>query len=245
MEKIVINLSNIMPLKEYINNKKIIFCGPLFDKDDKYLEEYDIVVRTNNFFSIEPELRNSSRCNILICNSIFSKRYTHKIVENIDHINYVLSSSPSGSTKIRDALYSAEKKKVHFFSGGNDLRLIKRHPLGLMQFLSYIINNYEPSLFHIDGIDFYMTKDVSKFWLTGYAIKESGNCNVLGRDKTKHDLESNKLYLKRILSKIPYVKIGKMVEEALQVIEEKKVEVKPKKPKKKKKPAKNKFKIPD
>jgi hypothetical protein len=36
-----------------------------------------------------------------------------------------------------------------------------------------------------------------------------------------------------------------MVEEALQVIEEKKVEVKPKKPKKKKKPAKNKFKIPD
>jgi hypothetical protein len=114
-----------------------------------------------------------------------------------------------------------------------------------MQFLSYIINNYEPYLFHIDGIDFYMTKDVSKFWLSGYAIKESGNCNVLGRDKTKHDLESNKLYLKRILSKIPYVKIGKMVEEALQVIEEKKVEVKPKKPKKKKKPAKNKFKIPD
>ena len=167
MEIVGINLRYIMSLREFLNDKKIIFCGPLFNKDDEFLSEYDVVIRTNNFFSIEPELRNSSRCDILVCNSIFSKRYSDKIVENIDEVKYVFCSSLEGAKILKEKLYSNDIKKVHFFSGGNDLRIIKTHPLGLMHFLSYIINFYKPSLFYIDGVDFYSTKDVSKFWLKG------------------------------------------------------------------------------
>jgi len=200
-----------MSLRDLINDKKIIFCGPLFNKDDEFLKEYDTVIRTNNFFSIDPQIRNSSRCDILVCNSIFSKRYTHKIIENIDTVQIVLSSSKSGTRTIKDILYSVDKSKVVHFGGENDLRMISRYPLSLMILVSYIINNFKPDLFFIDGIDFYASNNVEKFWLKGYAIKESGTCNVLGKDKYKHNIQSNKDYLKDMVKKHSYIKLSDLV----------------------------------
>ena len=231
-----------MSLRDLINDKKIIFCGPLFNKDDEFLKEYDTVIRTNNFFSIDPQIRNSSRCDILVCNSIFSKRYTHKIIENIDTVQIVLSSSKSGTRDIKDKLFSVDKSKVVHFSGENDLRTISRNPLSLMTLVSYIANNFKPELFFIDGIDFYSSNNVSKFWLKGYAIKESSTCNVLGKDKYKHDIQSNKDYLKAVVKKYSFIKLSDLVINSFKISKQVNKQVnKPKKIKIKK----SKFKIPD
>ena len=45
------------------------------DPDQKIVDQYDYVVRTNNFFSIKPKILRSRRCDILIVNNLYSKHY--------------------------------------------------------------------------------------------------------------------------------------------------------------------------
>ena len=75
------------------DDKKIIFIGPLGNPADNIVNQYDIVVRTNNFFSIDKDILKSERCDILIVNTLFSKNYSELIENNIDKVKFILAKN--------------------------------------------------------------------------------------------------------------------------------------------------------
>ena len=79
-----------MLIKELLDNQKVIFCGPLFNESDEFLKDYDTVIRTNNFFSIDKNILKSERCDILITNRLYYKFNHNIIIENLDKIKCLI-----------------------------------------------------------------------------------------------------------------------------------------------------------
>ena len=75
-----------MLIKQLFDDKKLIFCGPLFNESDEFLSDYDTVIRTNNFFSIDKDILKSERCDVLISNRLYYRFNHQAILENFHKI---------------------------------------------------------------------------------------------------------------------------------------------------------------
>lgn len=192
-----------------LNNKRVLFIGPLGNPDKKFVDEYDIVVRTNGFFSIDKKILKSDRCDILIVNQLYSKLYGKTVNDNMDKVKYVLAKHREAYNHLIKHIDDKHKHRVLYMSYSlkNSLYVsIKKQPLIVTNFLLYVKQYFTPKTLFFTGFDFYVTQDVNKFWLKGYAPKESKIYNVLSYDKNTHDVRSNVKFFKQCLEKISWVK---------------------------------------
>lgn len=200
------------------NKKRIIFIGPLGNIEDKFLKQYDFVVRTNNFFSIDKELLKSERCDILVVNNLYVRCHHDKIIKNMNKIKYLLVKNKLAYDTImkkidihNNDIYNrdnkVDKNKVIYMSYMySKINFpFKKEPLLVSNFLFYLIQYFRPNLVYFTGFDFYQSKDVSKFWLPGYETKQSLRNNVLKGDKKNHNIESNILYFKYVLDQYRWI----------------------------------------
>ena len=204
-----------MLIKELLDNQKVIFCGPLFNESDEFLKNYDTVIRTNNFFSIDKNILKSERCDILITNRLYYKFNHNIIIENLDKIKCLILFDDDCYLDLLKRFPKEELGKVVKAVGPDDYIRYKGKPFLLIKFVGFLTKFFKPNEFFIDGLDFYDSKDISKFWLPGYAIKQSMKCNVLERDKDNHHIPSNKKYLKEKIKKYGWIKVGEMVRKSL------------------------------
>jgi hypothetical protein len=190
-----------------LDNKRILFVGPLGNPDNNLMDKFDIIIRTNNFFSIDKRVLKSSRCDILIVNKLYSTKYSDIINNNIDKLKYVLAKNKAAYDVLIAMINPSDRHKVLYMSYTHSKHTYKinKQPLIVSNLLLYITEYFTPSLLYLTGFDFYTSIDVNKFWLPGYATKESLYFNILKGDKDKHDVLSNIKYLKFCLDKYKWI----------------------------------------
>jgi hypothetical protein len=178
------------------NNKKLIFVGPLGNPEISLLKKHDYVIRTNNFLSIKPGILKSRRCDILVVNFFYIRKYFRLVEANLDNIKYVIV--PKGKyIFLKNKIDKKYHKKIISMSYNikkHDFE-VKGFPLMLSRFLYYILENHKPKLFYVTGIDFYESKKIEKFWLDGYSVPGDKQSKLMLIGKGKHNIESNKDFL--------------------------------------------------
>lgn len=200
-------------MENILSNKKIIFVGPLGNPANEYLKKFHYVIRTNGFFTVDKKLLNSERCDILVVNKLYSTMYYDVIIKNLKKVKYVFVSSVLGYNCLLEYVPSQLKNKIIYMNYNaykQDFH-IKKYPLLLSRLLLFITEYYTPKLFFVTGIDFYVTKNLNKFWLPGYAVKESTEANILAKNKNKHDVESNKQFLLFLINKYDWVRADNLI----------------------------------
>jgi hypothetical protein len=89
--------------------------------------------------------------------------------------------------------------------------IVDGFPLLLSRLLYYIIENYKPTKFMVTGIDFYQSRQLSKFWLPGYEVKGDKQSHLIPLGKSKHNIESNKKFLIHLYNSSEWVKCSNAV----------------------------------
>lgn len=201
----------------FLKNKTVIFVGPLGNPSDTYLAKYDYVIRTNNFFGIDKDHLNSNRCDILLCNKLYTTTNVYKIIENLPNISWCVQVSKEGYEVLTSKCSEEQKNKIININV-NRLRhpLIRKVPFLLSKFLIYLIRNTGnyPKNVHVIGIDFYKGKELKDFWPPGYMIKEAKKNNVLV-NTNKHDIRSNRKFLQDCIKNFKWITCSKKVEKCL------------------------------
>lgn len=67
-----------------INNKKLLFIGPMGNPTQSFVNNYDLIIRTNNFFSIKKNVLFSYKCDILFVNGLCINK-CHRIINKNMH----------------------------------------------------------------------------------------------------------------------------------------------------------------
>lgn len=203
-----------------LNNKKIIFVGPLGNPSEKYLNGFHYVIRSNGFFGINKKILDCDRCDILAVNRIYSVTHSHVIIDNLSKIKYVWTTN-AGYKLLREKAPDNQKHKILLMKFKKDGHgyAVKKYPLMLSRILYHILEYYKPALFCVTGIDFYKSKEIKKFWMPGYAIKDCLKSNKLATGKGKHDIESNKILLKYLMEKHKWIKPDKSIRAIIKNIE--------------------------
>lgn len=197
-----------------INNKKLLFIGPIGNPVKSFIDKFDFVIRSNNFFSIKKNILFSYRCDILVVNNIYTKLYHHIIDKNIHKIKYLIVPPK----KLKFALKHINKKfhskifTLKFNKNKHDFKT-KKHPLLVSRIIYFLIqNNYIPKEFFITGIDYYDSMDIDKIWLPGYRIfiKNVSNNKMLNINSV-HDIDSNKKLLLFYLNKFNWINCDNLI----------------------------------
>lgn len=201
-----------------MDNKNILFAGPLYNEPDSELFKYDIVIRTNNFFGIKN--RKSDRCDVLVCNNTYSTLYGKVIFENIDNVGLIYCTTgnskklmiremkkqyrlnlnlPENKVMVDDIEYQIFLKKIekiHILPKYSSIRTFcKKKPLLLIRVLEFLIHDIKFKSLFIDGLDFYYNDNS----LNGYRIPEEKN--QLKNTIKNHDIEGSKKHLKHVINK--------------------------------------------
>lgn len=198
------------------NHKKILFIGPLGNPVNKFVNKFDYVIRTNNFFSIKPNILHSYRCDILITNHLYTTRYHYIIKKYMHKLKYLFVYGTTMKTFISNKVHPKHLNKIIDinYSLSNQKYIVRGNPLQLSKLLYYITQNYKPWRFFITGINFYQTKTIDTIYLPGYAIKEIVNKHqqtILEQRKHHHDIESNIGLLRYLYHKYDWIDIAPSV----------------------------------
>jgi hypothetical protein len=174
-------------------NKSVIFVGPCnhgLTKEE--IESHDIVVRTNNFFGMKSEELVSDRCEVLMVNHLFYRKYFKK------QIPKMLNKG------LRMVLVYGEfvNNCFHNVNGRVFVDTFERHiqfnpsvgkkPLLLSRFIAYLKQYPFKSMF-ITGLDFYTNQNVEERWKSSYTVPE--NFKMLQHDAKLHNVEKDKEYV--------------------------------------------------
>lgn len=198
-----------------LNNKTILFAGPLYNEPDNILDKYDIVIRTNNYFSIKD--RKSDRCDILICGkqfiehrsfSVFRKNIKYLIVKGIESKNKLVRRfhGYNSKNKIYKKREMREKLENIYVMEFNDELIKKYHfnkkPLLMENFIYYVIKNFKPKELFIDGINFYVDNNLPE----GYKLDQLKNVDIHDMTHKSHDIKHSKQFLKDSIEKYNFIK---------------------------------------
>ena len=212
---------------QILKGKNIIFVGPQGNPTDEQFAEYDYVVRTNNFFGINKKHLNSQRCDILLCNSLYSNNHHNTIVKHLPDLKYCLFKAKSGYDKVRSICKKEFKKKCIRL----DIVQLKHNriegpPLLLSKFIIYLLYNNSnlPHRFHVMGIDFYKGNKLKDIYPPGYMIEQAKDNHPL-TSTNPHNTESNRMFLKYCVDRYDWITVDREVSNILnqpKILEKKK-----------------------
>lgn len=181
-------------VNEFWANKSVIFVGPCnHDLTKEEIESHDIVVRTNNFFGMKQEELVSTRCDVLMVNHLFYRKYFK------NQINTMLNNG------LRMVLVYGEfvQHCFHNVRGRVFVDTFERHipfhprvgrkPLLLTRFIAYLQQYPFKSMF-ITGLDFYTNLNIEERWRLSYTVPE--NFKMLQHDAQLHDVDKDKEYVR-------------------------------------------------
>lgn len=192
-----------------LKNKKLIFVGPIGNPMKEYLDRYDYVIRTNNFFSIEPSEISCNRCDILVTNSMYISRFHKIVVNNLWKIKYLFVPM-SRLDFIKEKIHEKFHHKIipMSYNKNNHDFIVDGYPLLLSRLLYFILEKYPneyPEKFFVTGIDFYDSKNIKQFWFKGYEVPGDKQSKLLTIGKSKHKPESNKIFFKYLYNKYKWI----------------------------------------
>lgn len=191
------------------NNKRIIFVGPLGNPTNAELKLYDIVIRTNNFFSIDKTILKSTRCDVLLVNSAYYRYNYGIILQNLDKYQYLMCFNKniySYILKVRKKKWLVRKNKNRFIVAFYDAeKCIVKTPLLLIKLMYYLSENCHPLNFHVTGIDFYQSKQFSKIWLPGYATNLELETNIYARTNFTHNIKDNAVAMGTLMDNYKWI----------------------------------------
>lgn len=181
--------------KSYITGKRVIFVGPATSISGKGLgeliESYDIVVRTNGSFKINPEdeVDYGRRTDILYVNGLFRKR-GNIANETTRDFKYICSQQKIKGVEDKIRLYRYKQE-----SG-------KRYLSGIYAIVDIL--NQNPSELFITGIDFYTSDEAHK---ESFQYLQNNQDAVNSYLQRYHDLEKDFRYFKEVIIKNDIVKL--------------------------------------
>lgn len=192
-----------------ITQKKLLFIGPLGRLPKNYINSFDYVIRTNNFFGINKKYLTSDRCDILVANPFCVRNRHELIMKNISNIKYLLIENssiillknkyPHLSKYFHKFILFRHNKNKHSF-------VVDGEPLLLTRFIYFLLEKkYNPKKLMVTGLDFYYSKNISNFWLPGYSIKGDKESKKLVSNCSKHNPVSNAQYFKYIMKNIKWI----------------------------------------
>lgn len=215
-----------------LNNKSILFAGPLYNESDNEMLKYDVVIRTNNFFGINN--RKSNRCDVLICNNTYSTLYGKVILENLDNVKIIYVTTGNGKKlmiremkkqyrlnlglpedkvmvdDIEYQIFLKKLEKIYILPKYSSIRTFcKKKPLLLIRVLEFLIHDIKFKSLFVDGLDFYYKQNS----LDGYRIVEEKN--QLQNTIKNHDIEGSKSHLKHVIKKYKKISTTDFIKEII------------------------------
>ena len=170
-------------MREIFNGKRIIIVGPATNQPrDKFLNNFDYVIRTNNF--INSSISNK-RCDMLLLNNVTSKAMDNKTATKINRskIKFIICYS----NHFRKMKRLFPNKRIIRISRQKDVKVgpfhlnFKKNPTIIYVFMINLLKSRSRfrNIF-FDGIDFYMR---GKRYVRGYSwlihrIEKGGTHNI-------------------------------------------------------------------
>lgn len=177
---------------DFINNKKIIIVGPspnILEKGyGEYIDSFDVVIRTNGGFPVNPELQNDygSRCDVIYINSHFTSFHLLERIEDYikNDVKFVLYKD-NKRLKTQE-IQSLENLKLSFIRWEN-------HYSNILTGIYIIFNLIQLKVkeITITGMDFYETQDSDGAYIPGYR-PDTIKSERYGKYSVNHDIEFNK-----------------------------------------------------
>lgn len=206
-------------MKRIFDDKKILFIGPLGNPSKQFVDKFDIVIRTNGFFSIKTEM-HTTRCDALLINGAYLSRHKHTILANLHKLKYVLTfcnnfiavmKKCKSSKKCNEKVLQRKHIKLECKPSEN----MPHHPLLLIKLLNYIVSKTKPQQFYVTGINFYQTKQLSKIWAPGYCSKYELRTNVFAWTNFKHNIPANIKFFTQCMKSNKWIQCHKTVTDAV------------------------------